>query len=92
MLRDGAPIILASDQHPRQITAKLTDEHGHPISPSAGWSAEEKLEAPDPLTRRAILKAKAAARGGDRPRTVLAYVADHLRASVRELEEPWHTF
>ena len=50
-----------------------------------------KIDAPDPATRRAILKAKAAARGVDVPEAVLSYIADHLRASVRELEGALHS-
>ena len=50
-----------------------------------------KLDAPDLATRRAILKAKAAARGVDVPEAVLDYIAEHLRASVRELEGALHS-
>jgi chromosomal replication initiator protein len=77
----GAPIVLAADQHPRLI-AKLTDELATRFL--AGMVV--KVEAPDPATRRAILQAKAAARGVDLPEAVVAYVAEHLRGSVRELE------
>jgi chromosomal replication initiator protein len=77
----GAPIVLASDAHPR-LVARLTDELATRFL--AGMVV--KVESPDPATRRAILKAKAAARGVDLPEPVVAYVAEHLRASVRELE------
>jgi len=50
-----------------------------------------KMDAPDPTTRRAILKAKALARGVDVPEAVLGYIAEHLRASVRELEGALHS-
>jgi chromosomal replication initiator protein len=50
-----------------------------------------KLEAPDPATRRAILRAKASARGVDVPEAVVGYIAEHLRASVRELEGALHS-
>jgi chromosomal replication initiator protein len=86
LVADGSPIILATDQHPRQIP-KLTDE----LATRFLGGMVVKLEAPDPLTRRAILKAKAAARGVVIPEAVLAYVADHLRASVRELEGALHS-
>ena len=86
LIADGAPIILTSDQHPRQI-AKLTDE----LATRFLGGMVVKLDAPDPATRRAILKAKAAARGVIVPEAVLAYVADHLRASVRELEGALHS-
>lgn len=77
----GAPIVLVADAHPRQV-ARLTDELATRFL--AGMVV--KLEAPDPSTRRAILEAKARARGVDLPGPVVAYVAEHLRGSVRELE------
>ncbi len=86
LIADGSPIVLATDQHPRQIP-KLTDE----LATRFLGGMVVKLEAPDPATRRAILKAKAAARGVIVPEAVLAYVADHLRASVRELEGALHS-
>ena len=82
----GAPIILASDQHPRLI-ARLSDE----LATRFLGGMVVKLEGPDPSTRRAILKAKAAARGIDLPEPVIAYVAEHLRGSVRELEGALHS-
>lgn len=86
LIAEGAPIVLASDQHPRLVT-KLTDEL---VTRFLGGMVV-KLEAPDPQTRRAILKAKAMARGVDVPEPVLEYVAEHLRASVRELEGALHS-
>jgi chromosomal replication initiator protein len=77
----GAPIILSADQHPRQIS-RLSDELVTRFV--AGMVA--RIEPPDVLTRQAILKAKASARGVDVPEAVLAYIAEHLRASIRELE------
>ncbi len=82
----GAPIVLSTDQHPRLIT-KLTDEL---ITRFLGGMVV-KLEAPDQATRRAILQSRAMARGVDVPEAVLAYIAEHLRASVRELEGALHT-
>ncbi len=86
LVADGAPIILAADQHPRLI-AKLTDE----LATRFLGGMVVKLESPDLATRRAILKAKAAARGVDVPEPVLVYIAEHLRASVRELEGALHS-
>ena len=82
----GAPIILAADQHPRRIS-RLTDELMTRFL--AGMVA--KIEPPDIETRQAILKAKAIARGVEVPEVVLAYIAEHLRASVRELEGALYT-
>jgi chromosomal replication initiator protein len=72
---------LSADQHPRQIQ-RLTDELVTRFL--AGMVA--RIEPPDAATRQAILKAKASARGIDVPEAVLSYIADHLRASIRELE------
>src|SRR4051794_10180078 len=82
----GAPIVLAADQHPRLI-ARLTDE----LATRFLGGMVVKLDAPELATRRAILKAKAAARGVDVPDAVVAYIAEHLRASVRELEGALHS-
>lgn len=77
----GGLIVMASDQHPRRVP-KLSDELATRFL--AGMVV--KVEAPDPATRKAILRAKAIARGVDVPDAVLGFVAEHLRSSVRELE------
>jgi chromosomal replication initiator protein len=82
----GAPIVLASDQHPRLIS-RLTDEL---VTRFLGGMVV-KIEPPDLATRRGILQAKASARGVNVPETVVAYIAEHLRASIRELEGALHT-
>lgn len=86
LVADGVPVVLATDRHPRQI-ARLTDE----LATRFLGGMVVKLDAPDVATRRAILRAKAAARGVDVPGPVLDYVAEHLRASVRELEGALHS-
>jgi chromosomal replication initiator protein len=86
LIAEGVPIVLSTDQHPRLIS-KLSDEL---VTRFLGGMVV-KLESPDLATRRAILKAKAAARGVDVPQGVLDYVAEHLRASVRELEGALHS-
>ncbi len=82
----GAPIVLACDHHPRRV-AKLSDE----LSTRFLGGMVVKVEPPDAATRKAILLAKAEARGVDIPEAVLAYVAEHLRGSVRELEGALHS-
>jgi chromosomal replication initiator protein len=77
----GAPIILAADQHPRLIS-RLTDEL---VTRFLGGMVV-KIEPPDLPTRCAILRAKVAGRGTDVPESVIAYIAEHMRSSVRELE------
>ena len=86
LIAEAAPIILTIDQHPRQA-AKLTDE----LATRFLSGMVVKLDTPDPSTRRAILKAKAATRGVILPESVLNYVADHLRSGVRELEGALHS-
>lgn len=81
LLDAGAPIVLSADQHPRLIS-RLPDEL---ITRFLGGMVV-KLEAPDPATRRAILRARASSRGVDVPDAVISYIAEHLRSSVRELE------
>ena len=61
----GAPIILAADQHPRQIP-RLSDELVTRFV--AGMVA--RIEPPDVVTRQAILRAKASARGVEVPEVV----------------------
>ena len=86
LIADGAPIILAADHHPRQI-ARLTDE----LATRFLGGMVVKVDLPDLPTRRAILEHKALARGVDLPAPVIAYVAEHLRTSVRELEGALHS-
>ena len=50
-----------------------------------------KIEPPDFVTRSAILQARAAARGMHVPEAVIAFIAENMRASVRELEGALHT-
>ena len=86
LMAEGVPIIVATDQHPRMI-AKLTEE----LATRFLGGMVVKVESPDPSTRRAMLKSKAIARGIDVPDAVIAYIAEHLRASVRELEGALHS-
>jgi chromosomal replication initiator protein len=82
----GAPIILTADQHPRRM-CRLSDEL---ITRFLGGMVV-KLEGPDQATRRAILQAKSEARGVIIPASVLDYIAEHLRSSIRELEGALHS-
>ena len=86
LVAEGVPIVLACDQHPRSIP-KLSDE----LATRFVGGMVVRLEAPDPSTRRLIVRVKAAARGVEMPEAVIAYVADHLRGSVRELEGALHS-
>jgi chromosomal replication initiator protein len=86
LIDKGAPIVLATDQHPRLIS-RLSDEL---VTRFLGGMIV-KIESPDLTTRRAILQARAATRGVDVPEAVVGYIAEHLRSSVRELEGALHT-
>jgi chromosomal replication initiator protein len=86
LIGQGVPIILAADQHPKRIS-RLTDE----LATRFLGGMVAKLDAPDLATRQAILRSKAAARGVDVPEGVIAYIAEHLRSSVRELEGALHS-
>jgi len=86
LIDKGAPIILSADQHPRLIS-RLTDEL---VTRFLGGMVV-KIDPPDLATRRAILQARAAARGVNVPDPVIGYIAEHIRTSVRELEGALHT-
>jgi len=86
LIDQGAPIVLTADQHPRMIS-RLTDEL---VTRFLGGMVV-KIEPPDLATRRAILQAKAAARGVDLPETVVTYIAEHMHFSIRELEGAFYT-
>jgi chromosomal replication initiator protein len=81
----GAPVVLSCDQHPRLVT-RLTEEL---VTRFLGGMVV-KLEPPDVVTRKRILETKAAARGLAIPETVLTFIAENLRSSVRELEGALH--
>jgi chromosomal replication initiator protein len=81
LIAKGAPIVLASDQHPRLIS-HLSDEL---VTRFLGGMVA-KIEMPDLALRRVILQKFAATRGIELPDTILTYIAEHLRSSIRELE------
>jgi chromosomal replication initiator protein len=80
------PVVLTADQHPRLI-ARLTDE----LATRFLGGMVVRLEVADPSTRAAILRAKAQARGIELPGPVVAFIAEHLRSSIRELEGALHS-
>lgn len=86
LIEKGAPIVLATDQHPRLIS-RLSEEL---VTRFLGGMVV-KIEPPDLATRCTIVKTRAAARGIDIPDSVAAYMAEHLRSSVRELEGALNT-
>jgi chromosomal replication initiator protein len=86
LIEKGAPIVLSADQHPRRIV-RLTDE----LATRFLGGMVVKIDTPDLSTRRTILQSKSIARGVSVPATVLDYIAEHLRSSVRELEGALHS-
>jgi len=77
----GRLVILASDSHPREIEAVQDRLVSRCMS-----GMVVRLLAPDAVTRRHILLAKARNIGRELPEDVLALVAARLEGSVRELE------
>lgn len=77
----GRLVILASDSHPREIQA-IQDRL------ISRWVAGlvVRISPPDADTRRHILEAKAIQMGHPLPPDVVAFVADRVRGSVRDLE------
>jgi chromosomal replication initiator protein len=83
---EGRQIVLTCDCHPRladDFTPELTDR----LLGGVVWG----LQPPDADTRLAILRTKSLAAGDPLPDDVLAYLAEHLRGNVRELEGALHS-
>ncbi len=77
----GKQIILASDTHPH-LLSRLNEQLMSRFS--AGMVV--RVDTPDQQTRIHILQRKAASLAMDVNEDVLAYIASHIRGSVRELE------
>jgi chromosomal replication initiator protein len=83
---DGRPLVVSCDCHPRlaeAYTPELTDR----LLGGAVWG----LAPPDPETRLALLRARAAAGQPALPDEVLRHLAGQLRGNVRELEGALHS-
>jgi chromosomal replication initiator protein len=79
------PLVITADCHPRladELPAELTDR----LLGGAVWG----LSPPEPDTRLAILRAKAARGEPAVPDDVLRLLSEHLRGNVRELEGALH--
>lgn len=74
-------VVLASDAHPKMIGQLSESLVNRFIS-----GMVVKIEPPDMKTRYGILKQKAAEIKKDVPAGVIEYIAENLRANVRELE------
>lgn len=77
----GRQVVLASDCHPRQLTA-----FSEPLSNRLVSGMVVKIGAPDLKMRREILARRAQSMRADVPEDVLDYLARHVTANVRELE------
>lgn len=86
LIQDGAAIVMTCDQHPRQVP-RLANEL---VTRFLGGMVV-RITLPDLGTRREILRSKARARGIEVPEPVLAFIAEHIRTSVRELEGALHS-
>jgi chromosomal replication initiator protein len=86
LMQLGVPMVLTLDAHPRRIS-RLTEE----LATRFLGGMLVRIDPPDAATRRAILRAKSQARRVDVPEPVIAYLAEHVRSSVRELEGALHT-
>jgi chromosomal replication initiator protein len=86
LLAEGCQVVVTCDCHPR-LTEDLLPELADRLLGGAVWG----VLPPDPETRLALLKAKAAGPGPAIPADVLQYLAGHLRGNVRELEGAVHS-
>jgi chromosomal replication initiator protein len=86
LVADGCQVVVTCDCHPR-LTEDLMPELADRLLGGAVWG----VLPPDPETRLALLKAKAAGPGPTIPADVLQYLASHLRGNVRELEGAVHS-
>ncbi|HKB04567.1 MAG TPA: DnaA/Hda family protein [Gemmataceae bacterium] len=86
LVGDGCQVVVTCDCHPR-LTEDLMPELADRLLGGAVWG----VLPPDPETRLALLKAKAAGPGPAIPSDVLQYLAGQLRGNVRELEGAVHS-
>lgn len=86
LVTEGKQLVLSCDCHPR-----LNDEFGAELMDRLLGGASWGLQPPDADSRRLLLEAKAC--GGPTPisEDVLAFLAEHLRGNVRELEGALHS-
>lgn len=86
LVSEGCQVVVTCDCHPR-LTDDLMPELVDRLLGGAVWG----VLPPDPETRLALLKAKAAGPGPAIPTDVLQFLATHLRGNVRELEGAIHS-
>ena len=86
LVSDGCQVVVTCDCHPR-LAEDLMPELSDRLLGGAVWG----VLPPDPETRLALLKAKAAGAGPSVPTDVLQFLANNLRGNVRELEGAVHS-
>ena len=86
LVSDGCQVVVTCDCHPR-LAEDLMPELSDRLLGGAVWG----VLPPDPETRLALLKAKAAGAGPAIPTDVLQFLANNLRGNVRELEGAVHS-
>jgi chromosomal replication initiator protein len=86
LVADDCQVVVTCDCHPR-LAEDLMPELADRLLGGAVWG----VLPPDPETRLALLKAKAAGAGPAIPTDVLQHLASNLRGNVRELEGAVHS-
>ena len=86
LVADGCQVVVTADCHPR-LSEDLMPELVDRLLGGAVWG----VLPPDPETRLALLKAKAAGSGPAIPTDVLQFLGNNLRGNVRELEGAVHS-
>lgn len=81
LYHNGKQIILSSDRPPREIKG-LEDR----LLSRFSWGLVTDLQAPDLENRMAILHKKLESEGNTLPEEVTRFIADKIKANIRELE------
>jgi chromosomal replication initiator protein len=81
LLEDQQQIVLTCDRYPKEV-----DGLEERLKSRFGWGLTVSIEPPELETRVAILRMKAALNGAEVPNEVAFFIAQRIRANVRELE------
>ena len=81
LYEDGKQIILTSDRPPREIKT-----HEDRLKPRFEWGLIADIQPPDLELRTAIIKKKSEQVGLILPDDVLTFLAENLRANIRQIE------
>ena len=81
LLEDQQQIVLTCDRYPKEV-----DGLEERLKSRFGWGLTVSIEPPELETRVAILRMKAALNAAEVPNDVAFFIAQRIRANVRELE------